>query len=124
MLPAGNRMRRRAEFTLTMRRGRGSGRSRVVVHFLRRDDIDEAPRVGFVVGRVVGGAVVRNLVRRRLRHLVRERLALLPHGSLLVVRANPRAAIAGVDELAADLDTALERALRRQFREVSRQGSR
>jgi ribonuclease P protein component len=124
MLPVGNRMRQRTEFTETIRRGRGSGRSRVVVHFLRRADTGEAARVGFVVGRAVGGAVIRNRVRRRLRHLVRERLTLLPHGSLLVVRANPRAATAGIDELAADLDTALERVLRRQFREAGRQGSR
>lgn len=121
MLPVGNRMRRRAEFTQAVRRGRRSGRPRVVLHMLCRDPADQTaegsqdpPRVGFVVGRAVGGAVVRNRVRRRLRHLMRARLPLLPHGSLLVVRANPRAATASHDELAADLDSALDRLLRRK----------
>ena len=124
MLPGANRMRRGAEFALTTRRGRGTGRSRLVVHLLCRDGIDEPPRVGFVVGRAVGGAVQRNRVRRRLRHLMRERLEALPHGSLLVVRASPRASIAGHDQLAADLDSALDGLLRRRTREFSRQGSR
>lgn len=124
MLPGDNRMRRRAEFGTTLRHGRGSGRPRLVVHLLRRDGIEQPPRVGFIVSRAVGGAVVRNKVRRRLRHLIGARLASLPHGSLLVVRANPRAATAGHDELAADLDSALGRLLRHQVRERSRQGSR
>ena len=53
---------------------------------------DEPARVGFVVSRAVGSAVTRNRVKRRLRHLMRERVAGLDRGSLLVVRANPAAA--------------------------------
>jgi ribonuclease P protein component len=68
-------------------------------------------RVGFVVSRAVGGAVVRNRVRRRLRHLMRERLAGLPAASTLVVRANPPAAGASYDELRADLGRCLDRVL-------------
>jgi ribonuclease P protein component len=60
-----------------------------------------------VVSRAVGGAVVRNKVRRRLRHLVSERLAGLPPGSTLVVRALPQAARSSYAELGADLDGAL-----------------
>ena len=67
--------------------------------------------VGFVVGRTVGDAVVRHRVQRRLRHLCRDRLALLPPGSSLVVRALPSAAGASSAELAADLDRCLERGL-------------
>ncbi|MEU4751494.1 ribonuclease P protein component, partial [Micromonospora tulbaghiae] len=62
---------------------------------------------GFVVSKAVGGAVVRNKVRRRLRHLVRERLAELPAGTTLVVRALPAAADATYTRLGADLDAAL-----------------
>lgn len=72
--------------------------------------------VGFIVARTVGNAVVRNQVRRRLRHLVRARLERLPEGSLLVVRANPAAGTACGDELAADLDSALDRVLRQTSR--------
>ncbi len=64
-------------------------------------------RAGFVVSKAVGGAVVRNKVRRRLRHLVRERLPELPDGTTLVVRALPPAADATYARLGADLDAAL-----------------
>jgi ribonuclease P protein component len=50
-------------------------------------------------------------VRRRLRHLVRDRLASLPAGSLLVVRAQSGAADRPYRRLAADLDAALAAAL-------------
>ena len=70
-------------------------------------------QVGFVVSRAVGGAVVRNRVRRRLRHLVRDRLVDLPGGAVLVVRALPAAAGAPYDELRADLARCLERVLPR-----------
>ncbi|MBB4778987.1 ribonuclease P protein component [Actinomadura welshii] len=115
MLPSGNRMRRRDDFTLAVRRGRRAGRPTVVVHLLQPDEntgADAAPLVGFIVARTVGNAVVRNSVRRRLRHLVRPHLDRLPAGSLLVVRANPRAGTARPDETAADLESALDRLLR------------
>jgi ribonuclease P protein component len=62
------------------------------------------------VSRGVGGAVVRNRVRRRLRHLMRERLDRLPPGARVVIRANPAAADRSSAQLAADLDRALTRA--------------
>ena len=65
------------------------------------------------MSKAVGGSVVRHAVVRRLRHLVRPRLATLPAGTRLVVRALPDAATASSDRLATDLDAALERALRR-----------
>ena len=83
-------------------------------HLLVRPGRDEPARVGFVVSRAVGTAVVRNRVRRRLRHLARGYLGSLPGGSLLVVRANPRAATARQADLAADLDLVLGTLLRRQ----------
>jgi ribonuclease P protein component len=116
MLPSDHRMRRREDFTSAVRRGDRAGRSRLVLHLQLRDDLDEPPLVGFTVGRPVGGAVIRNKVRRRLRHIVRERLHRLPAGSLLVVRANPKAATARNDELAADLDAVLDRLLRREVK--------
>jgi ribonuclease P protein component len=116
MLPPMNRMRRREEFTSAVRRGDRAGRPRLVLHLQNREAVTEPVRVGFTVGRPVGDAVTRNKVRRRLRHIVRERLYRLPAGSLLVVRANPKAATARHDELAADLDAALDRLLRREVK--------
>src|SRR5260370_353832 len=109
MLPAASRMRRRSEFTLTVRCGSRAGRQLV-----RQAGHDEPAGVGFVVSRAVGGAVVRNRVRRQLRHLARGYLGSLPAGSLLVVRANPRAATARQADLAAELDLVIGALLRRQ----------
>jgi len=64
------------------------------------------------VTRSVGGAVVRNAVRRRLRHLIRARLDRLPSGARVVVRVNPASAGRSSAQLAADLDGALDRAVR------------
>lgn len=94
----------------------------LVVHLDRTPDGDrtaprshpgDTPRVGFVVSRAVGGSVVRHTVTRRLRHLVRARLGALPAGSSVVVRALPGAATASSQQLGADLDAALERAVRK-----------
>ncbi len=71
------------------------------------------------MSKAVGGSVVRHAVARRLRHVVRPRLASLPAGSRLVVRALPDSATASSDQLAADLDAALERALRRGGRDAA-----
>lgn len=71
-----------------------------------------APRpalVGFVVGRSVGGSVVRHRVTRRLRAIAAARLSELPAGSATVVRALPEAASATSAQLAADVDAALQR---------------
>lgn len=69
----------------------------------------EPPRVGFVVSKAVGVAVVRHRVARRLRHLMRERLARFPAGTLVVVRALPPAAKASSRDLGTDLDAAFRK---------------
>ncbi|MFK0047040.1 ribonuclease P protein component [Streptomyces sp. NPDC090741] len=119
MLSPENRLRRREDFASAVRRGRRAGRPLLVVHLRTSGatdphepgEIDPSTRAGFVVSKAVGGAVVRNRVKRRLRHLVRERLSQLPAGSLVVVRALPGAGDACADELARDLDAALTRLL-------------
>lgn len=113
MLKPEHRLRRPEDFRSTVRRGVRVGRPLVVVHVVSSGASDAPTRVGFVVGRTVGGAVVRNAVRRRLRHLVRDRLNTLPQGSQLVVRAQPEAAHAPSAVLARDLDAALRRAVER-----------
>lgn len=93
-----------------MRRGRRSGRTRLVLHLLVTDRGGRA-RCGFVVSKAVGSATQRNTVKRRLRHLMREKMPLLPEGSLLVVRALPAAAYADSLSLGEDLEGALARLL-------------
>ncbi|WP_432982623.1 ribonuclease P protein component [Dactylosporangium sp. CA-233914] len=77
-------------------------------------------RAGFVVSKAVGNAVVRNTVKRRLRHLVRSRIGDLPEGSVLVVRALPDAAHKPYDILEKDLDSALDAVRRPKSRGVRR----
>lgn len=67
----------------------------------------EPPRVAFAVGRPVGGAVVRNLVRRRLRAAVRAQRAVLLPGWGYLVRAKPPAADATFREIDGALRTVL-----------------
>jgi ribonuclease P protein component len=126
VLAAAHRLRRSSEFAAALRGGRRAGRGSVVVHLAGPPDvtgIDSPPkpagngaprgavvRAGFIVSRGVGGAVVRNRVKRRLRHLVAERLDGLPPGSTLVVRALPAAATTPYPRLAADLDAAIDAA--------------
>ena len=113
MLARTNRLTAGEDFRHALRRGRRAGTPTLVVHLLPSDPSTEstAPvRVGFAVSRAVGPAVVRNRVKRRLRHLVRERLGGLPPGAMLVVRALPPAAAASYADLGSDLDRGLRRA--------------
>jgi ribonuclease P protein component len=111
-------MRRGADFAAA-RGGTRAGRTLISGRLLVCP-ADEPARVGFIVGRQVGPAVVRNRVRRRLRHLARGHLESLPRGSLLVLRANPRAATARQEDLAAELDLVIAALLRRQDRALCR----
>ena len=111
MLPAGHRLRSGESFRHAVRRGRRAGSATLVLH-LDGGGADTPCRVGFVVSKAVGVAVVRNRVKRRLRHLVRQRLSLLPGSGVLVVRATPAAAGATYDALGADLDRCLARLTR------------
>ena len=128
MLSPKNRMRRSAEFSTVMRSGRRSGREALAVVHLApkshpRTELDP-PRVGFIVSKAVGGAVVRNRVQRRLRHMMRSRLADLPNGSLLVVRAKPGAAAARAEELDAQLESAIASVMRPKGASRRRRASR
>lgn len=113
MLPRAARLTESLGFRQAVRRGRRTGTRTLVLHWWADDDAapDEGDgvKVGFVVSKAVGNAVVRNRVQRRLRHLTRERLTELPGRGVLVVRANPAAATASSDELGRDLGKALAR---------------
>ena len=137
MLPAPHRMRSSADFALAVRRGRRVGGARVAVHLMvplvpasaqiapssvAQKAIEPAPaepmsappapaRVGLVVARAVGTAVVRTRVKRRLRAVAAARVSRLPAGTLAVLRATPSSATASSAELAADIDRALDRVL-------------
>ena len=111
MLAADQRLRDSDAFRRTVRSGRRAGGAALVVHLLddAAPESEASPRVGLVVGKAVGNAVVRNRVKRQLRHLVRPFLTALPPGSELVVRALPPAATLPGPELGAELARCLQR---------------
>ena len=113
MLPAEHRLTRPISYRHAVKAGRRSGARTLVTHLAVAvgEAADEPARVGFVVSKAVGNAVVRNRVRRRLRHAARAHVSLLAPGALLVVRAQPAAAGASYEELVSDLDRCLRRSL-------------
>jgi len=131
VLPAANRLRRPDDFRAVLRGSRGgrrpsddppsqpvarsrAGGTLLVVHVAMTDPTGATPpRVGLVVSAAVGGAVVRNRTARRLRHQLRDRLAVLPTGCDVVVRAQPAAAAVDSAALGAELDRLLPVAVRR-----------
>jgi ribonuclease P protein component len=116
--PRAARILRTAEFTLVLRDGRRAAGRCLVVHVLEGGR--EASRLGVTVSRKVGGAVVRNRIRRRLREIFRRSLrpSLDQEGVAadVVFRVLPAAAATSFAELEQDAILTLARARRRQAR--------
>jgi ribonuclease P protein component len=119
VLPGRHRLRTGADFAAVFRGARGAGGSRsgshlMVVHANSTDArAGQPPRVGFVVSKAVGNAVVRNRTKRVLRALVSARISQLPDGVDVVVRANPELPGTPTATLAQDMDKLLAVVLRR-----------
>ncbi|ALJ22322.1 ribonuclease P protein component [Microbacterium sp. No. 7] len=64
-------------------------------------------RFGFIVSKQVGGAVVRNTVRRRLKDVCARSLPRLADGVDVVIRALPSSATADFRALQRDVDRCL-----------------
>ena len=90
MLARANRITEGADYR-RVSRGPRIGSRGLVVHGVLRDDATAPTRFGFIITKRVGVAVVRNRLRRRLKAISRELLALLPHGLDLVIRVHPEA---------------------------------
>lgn len=80
-----------------------------MVVYLMQNNNSEQPRFGFVVSKSVGSAVQRNLVKRRLRSAIRDRLNTFSAGKTLVVRALPSSSAASWEAFCEDLDNCLSR---------------
>ena len=68
--PRSARLLRHADFERVYKQGRRHFAAHMTVFYQRRAENDGL-RVGFTVGRALGGAVVRNRMKRRLREAVR-----------------------------------------------------
>ena len=119
MLPGRHRLRSSADFAAVFRGARRAGGSRsgsrlLVVHAHSTDArAGQPPRVGFVVSKAVGNAVVRNRTKRVLRALMSARVGQLPEGVDVVIRANADIPGSPTALLAQDLDRLLATVVRR-----------
>jgi ribonuclease P protein component len=107
MLAKANRVVRPEDFRSIVRKGRRSSTALAVYYRVERDPADPA-RFGFIVSRAVGGAVERNLVRRRMRAVGRELVSSGAAGADVVVRALPGSAQHDWVSLSADMHAALD----------------
>ena len=69
-------MLKRADFQAVYHEGKRHFSGNVTAFYRRREDA-AGPRVGFTVGKPLGGAVERNRIRRRMRAAVQRHLARL-----------------------------------------------
>ena len=111
--PRSVRLLRHSDFERVYKQGRRHFAAHMTVFYLPRRDseIDGASgagaRIGFTVGKVLGGAVVRNRMKRRLREAVRL------HGVIAAavdVVINPKKALlaAPFEDLQKEVDRAFE----------------
>jgi ribonuclease P protein component len=119
VLPAANRLRSSADFAAVTRLGERARKGSLVAYLRLPSDqsSDDVPveqfsrptesAAGLIVGKAVGGSVIRHRVSRRLRAQLSCRISRLPAGSQLVIRALPQAATAESAALGSDLDGAL-----------------
>src|SRR5437899_12566682 len=82
------RLLKHADFERVYREGRRLTLPDITVFWVMREAATGAARVGFTVPRTLGGAVVRNRIRRRTREAVRLQLAELAQPVDMVI--NPR----------------------------------
>jgi ribonuclease P protein component len=94
------RLLRHADFERVYQRGRRHFSAHMTVFYLRREDANNA-RVGYTVSRVLGGAVDRNRMKRRLREAVRLSWTETMMSGPFDIVINPKKSLlhAGFDEL-------------------------
>ena len=99
------RLRKRVDYLTVQRRGRKvQGQHFLLLHLLSGDEA----RVGVTVSTKVGGATIRNRVKRWVREYLRRHRSELPVGDTVLV-ARPSAAAAAHDEVDRDLARMLGR---------------
>jgi ribonuclease P protein component len=108
-LRRGQRLRSPRDFRRAHLHGRRASGTLVTLTSLRQVGEPASARVGVVAGKRVGGAVVRNRVKRRLREVLRRELPGIPAGWDLVCGAKPAAATATSAALAAEVRGLLAR---------------
>ena len=99
--PRESRLVRRSEFDAVYRAGKRRSSSHFTL-FVRANELPLS-RFGFSIKKALGGAVVRNRIRRRLREMVRCHRVEIPAGWDFVMHPKSSVAKAPLALLAADL---------------------
>jgi ribonuclease P protein component len=97
IFPKARRLSLTAEFNRVRTQGESIRGHLLIIGFLKTEN--EVFRAGFITSKRIGGAVVRNRVRRRLRDIVRTEQTRLRPGFWFVLIARPAAARATFQEL-------------------------
>jgi len=99
--PKTARLRQTKDFAKVREHGKTS-QSRLIRIGLLRTGADQPAKVGIITSRRVGGAVVRNKVRRRLREILKTCISQIPAGLLVVIIAKSTAAEVPFKQLQAE----------------------
>ena len=106
------RLLKHSDFDRVYKQGRRHFSANLTVFYLRRTDApstevatpqaassesENGTRVGFTVGRALGGAVDRNRIKRRLREAVRQRRAALAGTAPADIVINPKKSVLKLD---------------------------
>jgi len=91
--PRTARLLKHADFERVYKQGRRHFSSHITVFYLRQ--AEGGARTGFTVGRVLGGAVQRNRIKRRMREAVRQRRSILKGPVDVVI--NPKKSVLKVE---------------------------
>ncbi|MFC1889174.1 ribonuclease P protein component [Thermodesulfobacteriota bacterium] len=102
-----DRIRRSSDFTRITREGKRIPSRHFIIFFLN-NDLDRN-RLGITASRKVGGAVVRNKVKRSIREVFRTNRNLLPPGGDVVVIARHNASEADYAQVRDELVTLFSR---------------
>jgi ribonuclease P protein component len=107
--PRAARLLKHSDFERVYKQGKRQFSSHITVFYLRQAESASPPsalpetivprkaRIGFTVGRVLGGAVERNRIKRRLREAVRMRRSTLASAGSVDVVINPKKSVRTVE---------------------------
>ena len=95
------RLVRKADFDAVYRHGKRRSNSHFTV-FSKANDLPES-RFGFSIKRALGGAVVRNRIRRRIREVIRLHRQEISAGWDIVIHPKPNVATTPYTMLTAEL---------------------
>jgi ribonuclease P protein component len=104
--PRTARLLKHADFERVYKQGRRHFSSHMTVFYLRQ--AEGGARIGFTVGRVLGGAVQRNRIKRRLREAVRQRRSILKGAVDVVINPKKSVLTVGLPALFEEMSRAFD----------------